>query len=94
MSSPKQLARAGIFYLEEAVLEVLFEARKTTPEDPYVQRVEIRRKIGVYNLHRIYEWSLGGFLNKLKGEKRIEQEVRGRASFWKLTETEYQKRVG
>ena len=28
-SRPKQLARIGIFYLEEAVLDVLFEAGST-----------------------------------------------------------------
>ena len=94
MSSPKQLAGIGIDYLEKAILKVLFEARETTPEDPYVQRVDIRRKIGVYNLHSKYGWSLGGFLNKLKGEKRIEKEKRGKGSFWKLTEAEYQRRVG
>ena len=92
MQSPKHLARIGIFYLEEAILEVLFEAMEAQPEDPYVQRVEIRRKIGVYNLYRKFKWSLGGFLNKLKAEKRVEKEKRGRDSFWKLTEAEYRKR--
>ncbi len=94
MQSPEQLAGIGIDYLEEAVLDVLFQARETSPENPYVQRFDIRRKIGVYNLYDKYGWSIGGFLNKLKGEKRIEKEKRGKASFWKLTEAEYQKRVG
>ena len=92
MQSAKQLARLGIFYLEEAILDVLFEAMEAQPEDPYVQRVDIRRKIGVYDLHRKYKWSLEGFLFKLKGEERIEQEKRSDGSFWKLTEDEYQKR--
>ena len=92
LSSPKQLARIGIFYIEEAILEVLLEARETTPEDPFVRRVEIRRRIGVYNLYFTCGWSIGDFLKKLKVEERIEQEVRGRYSFWKLSEAEYQKR--
>lgn len=39
MQSAKQLVRIGIFYLEEAILEVLFEARETTPEDPFLQGI-------------------------------------------------------
>lgn len=92
MQSPKQLTLIGIDYLEKAILEVLFEAREATPEAPFVRRVDIRQKIGVYNLHSKYGSSIGGFLNKLKGEKRIEKEKRGNGSFWKLTEAEYQKR--
>ncbi|MCY4553060.1 MAG: hypothetical protein OXC79_05265 [Candidatus Poribacteria bacterium] len=92
MQSAKQLARTGIFYLEEAILNVLFEAMEAQPEDPYVRRVKIRQKIGVYKLYSTYGWSIGGFLKKLEAEDRIEQELRGSASFWKLTEAEYQKR--
>ena len=49
MQSPEQLAGIGIDYLEEAVLDVLFEARETTPEAPYVQRFDIMRKIDLYS---------------------------------------------
>ena len=92
MQSPKELARIGIANIEKAILDVLFEKMEAQPEAPFVRRVDIRRKIGVYNLHSKYGWSIGGFLNKLKGEKRIEKEKRGNGSFWKLTEAEYQKR--
>ena len=46
MQSAKQLARIGIFYLEEAVLDVLFQAREFQ-ENPFVTAAEIRRKIGL-----------------------------------------------
>ena len=90
MSNPTELALKGIFYLEEAILEVLFEAMEAHPEDPYLRRVEIRQKIGVYDLHPKFGWTLEGTMHKLKAEDRVEQrEKRGP---WKLTETEYQKR--
>ena len=97
MSDPKQLALKGVFYIEEAILDVLFEKMETHPKDPYVQRNVIRENIGVHVydhlLPKTYrKWSIQSFLFKLKGEKRIEQEKRGRDSFWKLTETEYQAR--
>ena len=95
--SRKHLARMGVCYIEEAILDVLFEEMEARPEDPYVQRTVIRQKIGVHVydplLPKTYpKWSIQSFLFKLKGEKRIEQEKRGRDSFWKLTEAEYQKR--
>ena len=90
MSNPKQLAHKGIFYLEEAILEVLFEKMETSPEKPYLRRYQIREKIGVYDLHPKFGWTLEGTMHKLKAEDRVEQrEARGP---WKLTETEYQKR--
>ena len=39
----KQLTRIGIFYLEEAILEVLLEQKGT-----YVKQVNITKSIGVY----------------------------------------------
>ena len=89
MSNPKQLARIGIFYLEEAILEVLFEKMETSPDDSLVRAVDIARKIGVR--HRLNEnWLVSDILKKLEAEGRVEQrEERGP---WKLTEDEYQKR--
>ena len=34
MDHPKQLARIGLFYIEEAILEVLFEAKAKTLRFP------------------------------------------------------------
>ena len=86
MSNPKQLVRIGIFYLEEAILDVLFEARETPA--PYVQLSEINKKIG--GKWAEDGWSVRILLSKLEEKARVEQrEVRGP---WKLTEAEYQKR--
>lgn len=87
MQSTKQLVRIGIFYLKEAILEVLFEARESQ-KDPYVTRQEIIDEIG--GEWKVDGWSAREFLLKLKKEGRVEQrEVRGP---WKLTEAEYEKR--
>ena len=89
MQSPKQLGRIGIFYLEEAILEVLFEKMETSPDDSLVRAIDIALKIGVK--HRLNEnWLVSDILKKLEAEERVEQrEVRGP---WKLTEAEYQTR--
>ena len=86
MQSAKQLARIGLFYLEEAVLDVLFEARETP--HLYVKLAEINKEIG--GKWAKDGWSVRILLKKLEAEGRVEQrEVRGP---WKLTETEYEKR--
>ena len=88
-SFPKHLARTGIFYLEEAVLDVLFEAI-VTQEDAFVRAVDIRRKVGVYEDWDEDGWLVAGILRKLDVEGRAQQkEDRGP---WKITEAEYQKR--
>ena len=80
MSNPKQLGRIGIFYIEEAICEVLFQAMEAE-DDACVRAVDIDRSIGLY-----YE----RILKKLEAEGRVEQREKGGP--WKLTETEYQKR--
>ena len=90
MSNPKQLGRIGIFYIEEAILEVLFEAMEAQPEDPFLRAVDVARKIGVEHGTNEKNWLVSDILYKLRAEGRVEQrEVRGP---WKLTEAEYQKR--
>ena len=88
MSNPKQLARIGIFYIEEAILEVLFEAIDA-PDGSFVRAIDIALKIGVK--HGLNEnWLVSDILKKLEADGRVEQrEARGP---WKLTEDEYQKR--
>ena len=61
MQSAKQLARVGIFYLEEAVLDVLFQA---TEENQLVIAAEIRRKIGLGEIDES-DWVIRGILQKL-----------------------------
>ena len=90
MQSAKQLARIATFYLEEAVLDVLFEAM-SVPEAPFVRAVDIARKIGIEHWTN-ENWLVSDILYKLRAEERVEQKTnRGP---WKLTEVEYQKRVG
>lgn len=86
--NPKQLARIGIFYLEEAVLDVLFEAMETSPEDPYVKLVDINEKIG--GKWAEDGWSVRILLTKLEAKNRVEQKAK--YGPWKLTEAEYQQR--
>ena len=88
MQSAKQLARVGVFYLEEAVLNVLFEAMGAQ-EDPFVRAVNIARKIGVKHWDK-ENWVVSGILRKLEAEGRVEQ--RKKQGPWKLTEAEYQRR--
>ena len=90
MQSPKQLVRIGIFYLEEAILEVLFEKMGTSPEDPFWRAADIRRKIGVYRHWYKDGWLVDSVLKKLDEEERVEQREVGGP--WKLTDAEYQKR--
>lgn len=92
MQSAKQLTRIGLLYLEEAILDVLFEARETA-SNPSLRAVDIRRKIGVYREWSKDGWFVGSILRKLASEARVEQmEAKGP---WKLTDAEYEKkRVG
>lgn len=89
MSNPKQLARVGIFYIEEAILEVLFEAMEAQEEDPFLRAVDVARKIGVKHWTN-ENWLVSDILYKLRAEGRVEQREVGGP--WKLTEAEYQKR--
>lgn len=92
MQSAKQLARTGIFYLEEAILEVLFEKRETS-SNPCVPNAEIERQIGLYR-----KWEMAGMdgwitrsvLQKLASEARVEQVEKGGP--WRITDAEYESR--
>ena len=86
---PKQLTRIGIFYLEEAILEVLLETK-----DVYVKQVDIIKKIGVHERWKDSGWLVAGILNKLEAENRLhaKRSQTGRAQGWQLTDTEYNKR--
>ena len=89
MSSPKQLVRIGIFYLEEAILDVLFEAMEADREAPYIKLRDIKKQIG--GEWKKHGWSARELLKKLE-EKPSRVEQREAGGPWKLTETEYQKR--
>nr|QIJ55925.1 methyltransferase domain containing protein [uncultured bacterium] len=86
----KDKAARGQHLLEEAVLEVLLEARKNG--DGLVRAIDIARRVDIYR--KKFTPSMGnaitsGILAKLSEEKRIEQ-LRRRGP-WKLTEEEFSK---
>ena len=75
---PKQLARIGIFYLEEAVLDVLFEAKY---KQEWLQPADICERADMTY----------GVLAKLEAEGRIEHSQATRQK-WQLTEKEFENR--
>ena len=85
---PKQLARIGIFYLEEAVLDVLLEAKY---EQELLWPAEICQRADMtYVLYESGDMAYG-VLAKLEVEGRIEHSQEGRRQ-WQLTEKEFEKR--
>ena len=89
---PKQLARIGEFYLQEAILDVLCNAH---PEGFGLGPAEIGRRAGVYREAGVIHMNdaiVAGFLNQLHEQKRVEQArqqngLRG----WRLTDREYDR---
>ena len=88
MSSPKQLTRIGIFYLEEAVLDVLYNESELRPGQ-ISERAGIpsttNLEPGVYAIVR-------GILSKLQNEGRVE-EIDPPYSKWGLIAEEREKRT-
>ena len=90
--SPKQLAQKGIFYLEEAVLDVLFRAynQELLSAREISRRAELPRR-------QTEKWEddmiAYGVLDILQNEKRVKNNRPGRgADGWQLTEKEFEKR--
>ena len=91
---PKQLSRIGQFYLEEAILDILLEAKH---ENDCIGAAEISRRSGIFHdrgkLDIMNDAIVTGFLVKLSDENKVlrcEQES-GRGG-WELTDTEFQSR--
>ena len=90
MNNPEQLAQKGIDYLEEAILDVLFEA-KQNERDPFVRLRDMRKILGIYNQWRNDNWLIRSLLYKLEyKDEKIKQKVEGGP--WKLTDAEYNRR--
>ena len=88
MGSPKQLARIGIFYLEEAVLDVLYNESELRPG-------QISRGAGVPDTTSFEGATYGivrGILSKLQNEGRVE-EIDPPYPTWCLTAEEREKRT-
>lgn len=92
---PKQLARMGQFYLEEAVLDVLLEAKH---EGECIGPAEISRRVGIYrergDVNMLNDAITAGLLVKLHSEKRVERCTQSHANRggWELTDDEFNTR--
>ena len=79
---PKQLARIGMFYIEEAILDLLLEAERSTQQG--LGPTEISRRLGTLLSGSNFRDSIvAGFLEKLKNEGLVNNKTRGN---WMLTE--------
>lgn len=93
--SPKQHARIGMFHLEEAVLDVLLEAKH---EGDCIGPAEISRKAGIFrdrgDVNIINDAIVTGILVKMADEGRVSrcQQAGANRGGWELTNREYAQR--
>ena len=95
MNSPKQLTRIGIFYLEEAILDALSEARHQGND--FIFQVDIEREVGIYQRWENPQFLCASILNKLEGDARIktrQSETGKTRTRWQIEDTEYNQRIG
>lgn len=91
---PKQLARMGMFNLEESILDVLLEAKH---ENECLGPAEISKRAGIFRdrgTENIMNDAITtGLLVKLATEKRVERckQKNGRGG-WGLTQSEFAAR--
>ena len=91
---PKQMARMGEFYLQEAIMDVLLEA---SYEDACIGAAEISRRAGVFRERGkediMNDAIATGILVKLLDEKKVQRckQDNGRGG-WELTDDEFQRR--
>ena len=85
----KQLTRIGVSYIEEAILDTLFQA-----DDEYTRGADITRVIGIKSWDN-YDWIVTNILPKLEEEGRVEARRRadGKNAGWKLTTREHNRRA-
>lgn len=94
MIRPKQFARLGEFYLEEAVLDVLLEARH---KDECIGASEISKRAGIFRDRGsediMNDAIVHGMLAKLCDENKVERctQPNGKGG-WKLTNAEFERR--
>lgn len=95
---PKQLARIGEFNLEEAVLDVLLEAKY---ENECVGAAEISRRAGIFrtggvqDLKGMNDAIVTGILAKLYDEGKVtrcEQQMGSKKGGWELSQAEFGNR--
>lgn len=96
---PKQLARLGEFHLEEAVMDVLLDARH---EDECIGAAEISKRAGIFRepgggdpIAAMNDAIATGLLIKLYRAGKVEQcgQKPGKdTGGWRLTDTEFDRR--
>ena len=92
--NPEELMQKGIFYLEEAILDVI-----SASKDEYIKQKEIATILGIYDCWERSKWLVQTILNKLAKEKRIVPKIkifadgRKRRVGWKLAEAEQDRRA-
>ena len=91
---PKQFARIGEFHLEEAILDVLLEAKH---ENNCLGAAEIGKRTGIYrdrgSNNMMNDAIVTGLLNKLAEQKRVQRcEQESGQGGWKLTDKEFEVR--
>lgn len=87
---PEQLARIGMFYLEEAILDLLFEDARHNGQG--LGPTEISRRLGTFlSWYNPGDLIVAGFLEKLKGEGLANNVIRGH---WVLTEMGLENKTG
>lgn len=86
----KQLTRIGLFYVEEAILDTLFQAG-----DEYVRAADIARALGISKSWDESDWIVAVVLYKLDEDGRVEarRSTSGRRTGWKLTVPEKNRRA-
>ena len=94
MIRPKQLARSGEFHLEEAILDVLLEARH---ENECLGAAEISRRAGIFRergIENIMNDAIAtGMLVKLRDQGKVQRcEQPSKRGGWELTDSEFASR--
>ncbi len=85
----KQLARIGVFHIEEAILEMLFQA-----DDEYTRIAGITQAIGIKSWDNP-DWIVGRISRKLEEDGRVEARLNasGERTGLKLTPREFNRRA-
>lgn len=91
---PKQMARLGEFHLEEAIMDVLLEARY---EGECLGAAEISKRAGIFRERgpevNMNDAIVHGFTNKLSIAEKVERckQSNGRGG-WRLSDNEFELR--
>lgn len=86
---PRQLARIGMVYLEEAVLDVLSEAKR---RGQCLEPNDISKRCGIHStptIRGLHYAIIHGILHKLSYEDRV---LCNEKSEWTLTDKEFEER--